>query len=84
MQRSERASVLRHTSISCLALELPVGAYLEYGYGIESHRRHSGLQLPSYDVYCTGIPYNGQPNTAVCELQLWEVYFTLFTGHEGP
>jgi len=44
MQRSERASVLRHMSISCLALELPIGAYLEDDYGIGPHRRHSGQQ----------------------------------------
>jgi len=60
MQRYERASVLRHKSISCLALELPIGAYLKDGYGIGPHRRHSGQQLPSYDMYRTGMPYNGQ------------------------
>jgi hypothetical protein len=38
--------------ISCLALELPNGAYLEDGYGIEPHRRHSGLQPPTYGMYC--------------------------------
>jgi hypothetical protein len=70
MQRSERASVLRHMSISCLALQLPIGAYLEDDYGIGPHRRHSGQQLPFYDMYCTGITYNGESSTAVCEFQL--------------
>jgi len=78
MQKSERALVLRHTSISCLALELPIGASLEDGYGIGPHRRHSRQQLPSYDMYCTGIPYNGQSNTDVC---VFQYQMRLFSKH---